>query len=159
MIALLPYLALALVGVAIASAIGAVLARSLFVTCMHIVCAGVSVAAAVMLVRGGEGGLALALFAAAWAPVLLLAAMLLSGRSAKAQRVRLPWISLVGAGVTACALWWPLLELRGAAAVHTANGVSALSFWLAPIVFVAVAACLGALGYGERGALEHRPQS
>jgi len=155
MMALLPYLALALVGVAIASAIGAVGARSLFVTCMHIVCAGVSVAAALLLVRGGAGGLALALFAAAWAPVLLLAAMLLSGRSVKAQRARLPWISLAGAAVAACALWWPLLELRGAAAVQMAPLVEALSFWLAPIAFVAVATCLGALGYGERGALEH----
>jgi hypothetical protein len=96
---------------------------------------------------------AFALFAAAWAPVLLLAAMLLSARSAKAQRRAWPLPSLAAAGLAAAALWWPLLDLRAGAPAVTAEPVAALSFWLAPIVFVAVATCLGALGYGERGAL------
>ena len=47
MSAILPWLAGALLGVAIATAIGAVLARSLFVTCVHVTVTGVAVAAAV----------------------------------------------------------------------------------------------------------------
>lgn len=150
--AVLPWLAVALVGVAIASAIGALVARSLFVTCMHVVTAGVCAAGATVLVRSSEGAVAFALFAAAWAPVQLLAAMLLSARSVKAQRRAWPWVSLVCAALAAGALWWPLLDLRGIAA-PVAEPVMALSFWLAPLVFSAVAACLGVLGYGERGAL------
>ena len=32
----------------------------------------------------------------------------------------------------------------------------ALGFWLAPLLLVAAAACVGLLGYGERGALQRR---
>jgi hypothetical protein len=155
MIAALPWLALALMVVAIASAIGALAARSLFVTCMHLVAAGVSAAAATMLVRSGDGALAFALFAAAWVPVLLLAAMLLSTRSAKAPRRGLPWVSMLGASLAAVALWYPLLDLRGAAPAQASEPVAALSFWLAPLAFAAAAACIGGLGFGERGALGH----
>lgn len=156
MITLLPWLALALIAVAIASAAGALLARSLFVTCMHVIAAGVSCAAAAMLLRAGDGALAFAVFAGAWAPVLLLAAMLLSARSAKTSRRGLPWLSIASATVAAAAIWWPLFELRGAAPLPAAQPVEALSFWLAPLVFAAVVTCLGALGYGERGALTRR---
>ncbi len=158
MIAALPWLALALIVVATASAIGALLARSLFVTCTHVTAAGVACAAAAMLLRAGDGALAFAVFAAAWSPVLLLAAMLLSARSTKSVRRSLPWVSLVSAGVAATAIWLPLLELRGATPAPAAQPVAALSFWLAPIVFAAVVACVGALGYGERGALTRRAE-
>lgn len=158
MIAVLPWLALGLIGVAIASAIGALLARSLFVTCIHVTAAGVACAAAAMLLRAGDGALAFAVFAAAWSPVLLLAAMLLSARSTKSVRRSLPWVSLMSAGVAATAIWLPLLELRGATPAPAAQPVAALSFWLAPIVFGAVVACVGALGYGERGALTRRAE-
>ena len=70
MSAALPWLAVALLGVAIATAIGAMVARSLFVTCVHVAVTGVAVAAAVLLLGADDGGLALAVFAAAWAPVL-----------------------------------------------------------------------------------------
>jgi len=126
---------------------------------MHVIAAGVCAAAAVMLLRGGDGALAFAVFAAAWAPVLLLAAMLLSVRSAKTGRAKLPWPSLLGAFIAALALWWPLLELRSAVAVTPSQPVAALSFWLAPVVCVAAVVCLGALGYGERGVLARRAES
>jgi len=32
----------------------------------------------------------------------------------------------------------------------------AVGFWLAPLLLVAAAACVGVLGYGERGALQRR---
>jgi hypothetical protein len=157
MIAARPWLALALMGVAIASAIGALAARSLFVTCMHVLTSGISVAAATLLLRAGDGGLALALFATAWAPVLLMAAMLLSARATKATRRRLPWLSILGAATAACAIWWPLLELSAAAPVTSSYALAGLGFWLAPVVLAAAAGCVGMLGYGERGPFTRGP--
>jgi hypothetical protein len=153
MIAALSWLALALMGVAIASSVGALAARSLFVTCMHVLTAGVSVAASVLVLRSGQGGLALALFAAAWAPVLLMAAMSLSVRATKGAVRRLHWLSFLGAAVAMCAIWWPLAELLSAPPVAIGNELNGLSFWLAPLVLVVGAASVGILGYGERGAL------
>ena len=153
MIAVLPWLALALMGVAIASSVGALAARSLFVTCMHVLTAGVSVAAAVLLLRSGQGGLALALFAAAWAPVLLMAAMSLSARATKGGARRLHWLSFLGAAVAVGAIWWPLAELLSAPPVTIRSELGGLGFWLTPVVLVVGAACAGILGYGERGAL------
>lgn len=153
MSAILPWLAGALLGVAIATAIGAVLARSLFVTCVHVTVTGVAVAAAVLLLGADDGGVALALFAAAWAPVLLMAAMLLSVRATKTAQVRaFPWLSLLGAAAAAVAIWWPLLELAAAPAAIQGE-LAGLSFWLAPLLLVAGAGCVGVLGFGERGAL------
>lgn len=154
---ILPWLAVALLGVAIAAAIGALLARSLFVTCLNVTVTGVAVAAAVLLLCADDGGIALALFAAAWAPVLLMAAMLLSVRATKAQQPRrFPWLSLVGAAVAVAAIWWPLVEIARAAPVEIQNELAGLSFWLAPLVLVAGVACVGVLGFGERGSLRQR---
>lgn len=153
----LPWLAVALLGLAIATAIGAMLARSLFVTCVHVAVTGVAVAAAVLLLGADDGGMALALFAAAWAPVLLMAAMLLSARATKAASARrFPWLSLLGAAVAAAAIWWPLGELVTAAPADVQSELSGLSFWLAPLVLVAGAGCVAALGFGERGSLRQR---
>ncbi|MGQ0533147.1 MAG: hypothetical protein ACT4OF_10735 [Caulobacteraceae bacterium] len=148
----LQWLALALLGVAMAAAFGAIIARSLFVTCMHLVTVGTSVAAVVLMLGAGEGALALALIAAAWAPVLLLAAMLLSVRATKqvhAGQVLLGWLA---AAVVLGLAWWPLGQLGPAPEIISARPVG-LGFWLAPLVLVAAAACLGLLGYGERGAM------
>lgn len=157
MSAILPWLAAALLGVAIATAIGAMLARSLFVTCVHVIVMGVAVATAVLLIGADDGGVALALFAAAWAPVLLMAAMLLSARATKAQQPRrFPWLSLLGAATAAVAIEWPLLEVAVAASVEIQNELAGMGFWLAPLVLVAGLACVGVLGFGERGSLRQR---
>ncbi|MEQ1489370.1 MAG: hypothetical protein ABL932_02360 [Terricaulis sp.] len=157
MSAALPWLAVALLGVAIATAIGAMLARSLFVTALHVTVTGVAVATAVLLLRADDGGLALALFAAGWAPVLLMAAMLLSARATKApQPRRFPWLGLAAAALAAVTIWWPLFELVAAAPVAIGNELAGLSFWLMPLMLVAGAACVGVLGFGERGPLRSR---
>lgn len=157
MIGALPWLTLALIGVALAAAVGALTSRSLFVMCVHVVTAGVSVAAAVLLTRAGDGGLALALFAAAWAPVLLMAAMLLSVRSAKGVQRGVPWLSVLGVVAAAAATWWPLLDLVQAAPVAVENALGGLGFWLTPIMLAAGAACVGVIGYGDRGVFARGP--
>src|SRR5262249_38645826 len=67
-------------------AVGALTARSLFALCMYVAAAAALATGAALALGAGDAGLGLALFAAAWAPVLLLAAMLLSGRTVKPTR-------------------------------------------------------------------------
>lgn len=149
---ILHWLALALLIVAIAASFGAIFARSLFVAAMHLVAAAVSVAAIVLLLGAGESALGVALFAAAWAPVLLLAAMLLSTRAAKPAHAGAALFGWIGAALALPLVWWPLTELgsRTPALATTALG---FSFWLAPLLLVLAAVCLALLGYGERGAM------
>ena len=153
MTAALPWIALGLLGAALVAAFGAIWARSLFAMCMHLVAAGASVAAMALVLGAGEGALALALFGAAWAPVLLLAAMLLSARAAKDTRRGWPLLSLIGAAAALCAVWWPLLQLETRADAGGAYVSAGMGFWLAPLLLVMAVACVSLLGYGERGAL------
>jgi len=149
------WLALALAVAVAILAMCAIAARSLFSMCMYVLAAGALTAAVVLLLGAGDGALALALFAAAWAPVFLLATMLLSTRAAKPIRRGRPWLSIGAAAVSAGAMLWPASELaaRSAGSVES----SAVGFWLAPLIAVAAAACVGLLGYGERGAFERGP--
>ncbi|MGD9967005.1 MAG: hypothetical protein AB7T59_10820 [Hyphomonadaceae bacterium] len=148
----LQWLALALLGVAMIAAFGAMSARSLFVAVMHLAAAGVAVASVVLLLGSGEGALAVALLAAAWAPVLLLGAMLLSARAAKPPRALPTMLGWLGATIALPLLWWPLVELS-AHAPTASLATTGSSSWIAPLVFVLAVVCLALLGYGERGAL------
>lgn len=147
-------LALVLLLAAVAAALEAIMARSLLAMCGHLTAAGALTATVVLLLRGGEGALAAALFATAWAPITLLGALLLSTRSAKASRRA--WLSVLAAAVAAGALIWPLAELPPGGPPQGAEATAGLGFWIAPIVLAAAAACAGLLGYGERGAFGRR---
>ena len=148
----LSLLALALMLAALIAAFGAISARSLFATIMYLTAAGSAVAVMILLIGAEDGALATALIAAAWAPVLLLAAVLLSARATKDARRGLPWVSILLAGIVLAAMWWPLNELS---AQSVAEGQSRIdvAFWLAPLVLAVAAGAAAVLGYGERGAL------
>lgn len=147
------WIALTLMGAGVVAALGAILARSLFAMCMQLIAAGGCVAALVLVLGASQSALALALFAAAWAPVLVLAAMLLSARAAKDARRGWPWLSLIGAASVLAAIAWPLvsLELAAPAGPYTTLGAG---LWLSPLLLVGALVCVGLLGYGERGSLE-----
>lgn len=147
----LQWLAVALMGVSLAAAFGAITARSLTVLCMHLSTAGAAIAALVLLLGAGEGAIAVALLAAVWAPVLLLAAMLLSARKVKAGRVVWMLPSALAAAAAAVMTWWPLTELDGRT---VAGGVAAqsLAFWIAPLMLACAIVVVAMIGYGERGA-------
>lgn len=147
-------MALALLAAALIAAIGAIGSRSLFATIMYLAAAGSAVAAMILLLGEGQGALATALIATAWAPVLLLAAVLLSARATKDARRGVPWISiLIAAGVLA-AIWWPLNELSAQTAAREEITIE-VAFWLAPLVLATAAGVAAVLGYGERGALSN----
>jgi hypothetical protein len=146
----LSLLALALLLASLIAAVGAVTSRSLFATCLYLTSAGAAVATVILLLGAGNGALAVALVAAAWAPVLLLAAMLLSARAAKDGRLGVPWLSLVLGTAALAAVWWPLNEVSAPSAAQAPVEVA---FWLAPLLFAIAAGVAAVLGYGERGAL------
>ncbi len=150
----LQWLALAFLCATAVTAVAALMARSLVAMCMYLAAAGVLAAAAMLALGAGDGALTLALFLAAWAPLLLLAAMLLTARATRAKRRGWPWFSLSAAIAAAAGVLFAVPDLGGAAAPAAANP-GAIGAWLAPLLLAAAAACVGMLGYGERGALQH----
>lgn len=146
-------LALALLAAALIAAFGAITSRSLFATCMYLAAAGAPVAAMVLLLGAGNGALAVALIAAAWSPVFLLAAVLLSARATKDGRRGVPWISVLSGVAALVAVWWPLYELSAGSAAQMQTASDNVAFWLAPLLLAVAAGVAVVLGYGERGAL------
>lgn len=155
--AALHWLALGFACSAFVVGVAALMARSLFAMCMYLAATGVLAAAAVLALGAGDAGLTLALFAAAWAPLLLLAAMLLTARAAKAKRRGGAWFSLTAAALAAASMLWAAPDI-GAPSAPAAIDLGAMSAWLAPLLLAATAACVGLLGYGERGPLQDHPE-
>lgn len=146
---------LALIVFAAVSALGALAARSAFAMIMYLVVTAAFATAALAALGAGEAGLGLALAGVAIAPFLLLGAVLLSARASK--RSAFPWASTAIGAAALLPIGWTLADLRGAPALtEQSAGVSGL--WLALIVFVAAAACVGLLGFGERGIMQRRPE-
>jgi uncharacterized MnhB-related membrane protein len=150
-------LALALTLGVIAAALGALTARSLYVMGVYLAAAGALAAVAMLALGAPDASLAQALFGFVLAPVILLAALLLSAQGAKPRRRGLPWLTIAAALAAGGVVLWAAPELAAATRGVEAPFVGALAPWLAPLVFVAAAACVGLLGYGERGALQRAP--
>jgi len=145
-------LALALLVAALAAALAALTARALLAMSMHLAAAGALVSAALLSLGEADGALVTALMVAGLAPLLMLAAMLLSAPAAKAVRKGRPWLALL-AGVFAAAMLGMAAPGLGTAAPVAAAQIGLAAFWLTPLLFVAAIACVGVLGFGERGAL------
>lgn len=150
----LSILAVALASGAVVLAVAALTARALFVACAYLSGLAALAAAAALLMGAGDGALALAIFGVALAPVLILAAALLTAPAVRARRA-LPWLSISAAAFAAFVMFGATMDLapRQIAAAHHAD---ALGFWLTPLLLAAAAACVGLLGYGERGAFARR---
>ena len=156
--AALHWLALGFACAAFVVGVAALMARSLFAMCMYLAATGVLAAAAVLGLRAGDAALAVVLFAAALAPVLLLAAVLLTARAAKGKRRSGAWFSLTAAALAAAAMLFAVPDI-GAPSAPAAIDLGAMSAWLAPLVLATTAACVGLLGYGERGALQDHSET
>lgn len=145
------WLAVALaLGVAVL-AIAMLRARSLFITAASVAAMSALAAGAVLLLGGGDGAVALAAFGVGVAPLVVLGAVLLSARTAKGGRGGLiaHGIGLIAA-IAAAGLIAP--EWTAHAPSDAAQAPTPL--WLGLLVFVAAAACVAILGFGERGALD-----
>src|SRR5262245_13283069 len=125
---LMDWLALALAIATVAVALGALATRSLFVMCVQLAAAGALGAAAVLALRAGDAALLLALFVATWAPVLLLATMLLTSRTTRPARGAKAWLNFAAAIVVFAVLMLLLPDLGGAVSPARGDegGVAAL---------------------------------
>lgn len=144
------WLGLVLILAASAAAFGALASRSMFAMSIGLSVSCMLASAALLALGNGDGALALALFGVTIAPVLLLGGVLLSAQTSK-RRGR-PWASVgLGALIVSAVVWVAAQELGAAPSPAGETPISPL--WIAALVFVAAAACVGLLGYGERGAL------
>lgn len=150
------WLALILIVASVAMAVMALMSRALFVVAMYLAACGALCTAAFMLLGAAQSALAVALVFALFAPLVLLAVILLSSRTAKAQRRPRPWLSAIAALALAGGIFWVMPELGAPAPRAPATLPDAIGGWLAPLVFVVAAACAALLGYGERGALHQQ---
>lgn len=144
------WLAVALaLGVAVL-ALAMLRARSLFVTAAAVAAISALAASAVLLLGGGDGALALAAFGVGVAPLVLMGAVLLSARTAKGGRGGL---IAHGMGVVAAIAAAVLIAPEWTARASNDAAQAPTPLWLGVLVFVAAAASVAVLGFGERGAL------
>jgi len=150
------WLGLVLIVFAAIAAFGALAARSAFAMVMYLAVVAALAAAAIAALGAGDAGLGLALVGVAIAPFVLLGAVLLSARASK--RGAFPWLSAGLGAVSLAPLGWALMDLREAPALSSQDaGIAGV--WLALIVFVTACACIGLLGFGERGIMQRRPEA
>jgi uncharacterized MnhB-related membrane protein len=150
----LPWIAVAAMLLSAGAALALLTARSLFGVCIALAALSACAAAALLALGYADGALALAAFGAGIAPVLLLAGVLLSSRAVKPRARGLPWLSIAAAACAAAAMLWAAPTLGLAEPVAAPRG--GVSLALAMLIFVAIAACVALLGYGERGMLGRR---
>jgi hypothetical protein len=147
----LPWVAIVAMLLGVGAAIAVLAARSLFSACIGLAALCACASAALLGLGYADGALALAAFGVGIAPVVLLAGLLLTGRAVKPRARGRPWISIIAAACAATAMLWAAPTLGIAEPIAAPRGGVPLA--LAALVFVAVAACVALLGYGERGAL------
>lgn len=148
----LPWVAAVAASLALAVALAILTARSLFSAAIGLAALSACVSAALAALGYGDGAVALALFGGAIAPILFLAGVLLSSRAVKPRKRGAPWLSVIAGVLAATAMVWaaPSLDAGGDTNIDGPRGALVA---LAALVFVAVAACVALLGYGERGVL------
>lgn len=145
-----PWLALPLLLAVVVACCTALLSRSLFVVCLCLLVAGATGASVLLLLSQGSAAPEFALSAAAWGPLSLAGAVVLSKRAAKA-RARAPWLSFVLGSCVAAVLVWAVLADAPASGAGPELGHRASALWLAPLFLVMGIAAMAIAGYGERG--------
>jgi hypothetical protein len=138
----------------ILAALGAVTARSLFAMALYLAAAFAMAGAALLALMKPDAALALTLFGVAILPFLMLSSLLLSARVIKPGRKR-SYLALAGALGVALIILVTIPDM-GVLPPHLAMGPEAaprlpIAPLAAPLLFVGAAACLGLLGFGERG--------
>jgi hypothetical protein len=145
--------AIALFAAAFAAGVAAVAARALFASIMALAAAAALVAAALAFLGATHGALIAALGFAVLTPTLLLGAVLLSARSAKAQTSAPRWLAAGAAAMIGGIVFAATGDLGVPA--RLAPDASILG-WVGVVIFAGVVACVGMLGFGEAGAIEKR---
>lgn len=147
------WLGVVLLAAAIIAAIGVVLARSLFALCMHVLATGLAVAAFIALVNDADAGF-MAAGAVGAAAILMICGVTLTARAVKPAHAKSVVRVLGAAGVAALLIVMAAPHVALPAQTPHHAGALQVAVWLAPLMLTAAAACLGLLGFGERGAFE-----
>lgn len=147
------WVALVLIAAAIACACAAAMARSLFSMTAWLFAIAALASAALLALSAGDSALNLILLGVGFTPALILALLLLSTRAAKSRRRGAPWLTITAAAAAGAVVVMGALKLAPSAA-PVAAPPGALAPWLVLLVFTGAIACVGLLGFGERGALE-----
>lgn len=147
------WVALALLIGALACAWAAAMARSLFAAVILFAAFATLCAAALTAVATPEIAIIAALFGLGVAPLLLLAALLLSARVAKPRPHGRPWAMLAATVIAGGVLGWSLWGLAPTRAAVNGDSGPGVAIWAAALMFAAAFTAVGLLGYGERGVL------
>lgn len=147
----MPWMAVGASALGLFAALAVLTSRSLFSASVGLAATCACVAVALAALGQGEGALALVLFGAGVAPVVLLGGVLLTNRAARPRKRGAPWLSVAAAAVAAVAMLWAAPSLGVSNAIAPPRGGSLLA--VVALLFVAIAACVALLGYGERGVL------
>lgn len=153
-----PWLAVMLTASAVVLAISVLSARSLFVMSVALGATTALAAGALLALGGGDGALNLVLAGTGLMPIILLAAVLLSARAAKAQHRGVLWLCLGAVALAIAAVASIAPDVLSARTALRQFAEPASGVWLAVLMFVVTVGAVALLGYDERGALE-RPGS
>jgi hypothetical protein len=145
-------LAAAFALVACGFALATALTRTMFLVVLFSCALAVCVSVAVFGMGGADGALALTLVSVAWTPIILLGGVLLTTRSARRTRWTKSAPAVLAAAASFGAITWASPELMVGAAPGLEVGAPIEG--VAPLMLAAALACVGLLGYGERGALQ-----
>lgn len=117
------------------------------------ICVGAAGAMAALVALGlgaGEVALGAAVALGGWAPLVLVALMLLTAGTTKRSRSGPAWLIALPAATLAVA--FPLTQPGSSQSViATPAGVA---FWLSLVAMATGAVCIGLLAYGERGSFQ-----
>jgi hypothetical protein len=144
----------AFVGLAglIAVALAAALTRSLFVLTMLVAAFGALAAVTALALSAPQAGLVFALTGAGLAPLIFLAVLLLSGRTAKPRGRGRAWITAAAIAIAVLLVLAVSAETSLAPRVAIEQTPSG-ALWLAALLLAAGVGGFGLLAFGERGAL------
>lgn len=149
------WLGVVLLVAALAAALGVMLARSLFALCMHVLATGATIAVFVALVNAADVGLMIAAAVIA-VSILMICGVTLTARTVKAAQTHGASLARIlgAAAVAALLIAMAAPQFALSAPAPPTGGALHVTVWLAPLMLTLAAACLGLLGFGERGALE-----
>lgn len=147
----LPWMAAGAALLALFTALAVLTSRSLFSASVGLAATCACVATALAALGYADGALALGLFGAGVAPVVMLGGVLLTNRAARPRKRGAPWLSVIAGSAAAVAMLWAAPSLGINNVIAPPRGGSLVV--VVALIFVAVAACAALLGYGERGVL------
>jgi hypothetical protein len=146
-------IAMTLLTLALCAALAVIVARSFFVIAAHLTLIGLACAGALLAGGDGRGAAFLLAVCSGWGAFVVVAASLLSTRAQGPIVVAASVLPAIAGCAVLAMTGFGFGELRRAPA-EAMPLLAAYEGWIAFVILAGGLGVLGALGYGERGALE-----